>query len=107
MVRHGMSVYQAIASATTVGRRALALPGVEEGAPADLVIWDEDPREDLSRLTGPTIVLGRGQPLDLSALEVVPGTTQSARERLGDQSLDKMLADETCVFADGKGHKHG
>jgi imidazolonepropionase-like amidohydrolase len=107
MVRHGMAVQQAIASATTVGRRALALPGIEEGAPADLVIWDEDPREDLSRLTRPSIVLGRGVPLDLSAVDVVPGTTQSARERHGDQSLDKMLTGENCVFADGKGHKHG
>lgn len=107
MVRHGMSVDEAIASATTVGRRALGLPGIEEGAPAELVIWDEDPREDLSRLTHPSIVLGRGVPLDLSIVDIVPGTTKSARERHGDQSLARMVADETCVFADGKGHKHG
>ena len=107
MVRHGMTVQQAIASATTIGRRALALPGVEEGAPADLIVWDEDPRDDLSRLTRPSIVVGRGVPLNLSIVDVVPGTVLSARERHGDQSLNRMLADETCVFADGKGHKHG
>jgi imidazolonepropionase-like amidohydrolase len=107
LVRHGLTVQEAIAAATTVGRRALGLPGVEEGAPADLVIWDEDPREDLSRLTRPSIVMGRGAPLDFSAAEIVPGAVSSARERYGDRSLDQIVADDTCVFADGKGHKHG
>lgn len=107
LVRHGLMVQEAIAAATTVGRRALGLPGVEEGAPADLVIWDEDPREDLSRLTRPSIVMGRGAPLDFSAAEIVPGAVSSARERYGDRSLDQIVADDTCVFADGKGHKHG
>jgi imidazolonepropionase-like amidohydrolase len=106
MVRHGMSVDQALTAATIVGRRALGLRGIEEGAPADLVLWTEDPRLDLTRVSQPAIVLGNGVPVDLTATDIGPGVAQSVRQRHGDKSLEQLLGDDTCVFAGAGGHKH-
>jgi imidazolonepropionase-like amidohydrolase len=37
------------------------LPGIEEDAPADLVAFREDPREDLSVLADPVLVILDGR----------------------------------------------
>jgi imidazolonepropionase-like amidohydrolase len=58
--RFGLTPAQAIAAATTVPRAFLGLPGLEAGAPADLVTFDADPREDLEALLTPAAVLVRG-----------------------------------------------
>lgn len=107
MVRHGLSVDEALRSATTVGRKALDLPGIEEGAPADLVLWDADPRSDLTRLSSPSHVLGAGVLVDLTSTEIGPGVVESLRERMGDTSFEQKAGDETCVFAGSHDHKHG
>lgn len=107
MVRHGLSVDEALRSATTVGRKALDLPGIEEGAPADLVLWDADPRSDLTRLSSPSHVLGAGVLVDLTSTEIGPGVVESLRERMGDTSFEQEAGDETCVFAGSHDHKHG
>jgi len=39
----------------------LGLSGFAEGAPADAVIYDADPRRDLSQLAVPRAVMLRGQ----------------------------------------------
>ncbi|MDP9437009.1 MAG: amidohydrolase, partial [Actinomycetota bacterium] len=39
----------------------LGAPGIVEGAPADLVVLDADPREDLRTLLDPTAVVLRGR----------------------------------------------
>ena len=54
----GMSAGEALGAGSWVARTWLGLPGIEEGAPADLVAFRTDPRTDLSALGAPaTIVL--------------------------------------------------
>ncbi|MDQ1039511.1 imidazolonepropionase-like amidohydrolase [Streptomyces sp. V3I8] len=49
-------------SATTWGARAwLGRPGLEEGAPADLVVYEEDPRADVRVLAAPSRVVLNGR----------------------------------------------
>ncbi|WP_030746257.1 amidohydrolase family protein [Streptomyces griseus] len=51
-------------SATTWGARAwLGRPALEEGAPADLVVYDEDPRADVRVLAAPRRVVVNGRVL--------------------------------------------
>lgn len=42
-------------------RSYFGLPGLAQGAPADVVIYDTDPRRDLSQLDSPRAVILRGQ----------------------------------------------
>ncbi|WP_134668060.1 MULTISPECIES: amidohydrolase family protein [unclassified Amycolatopsis] len=57
--RAGMSRTQALASASWEAREWLGHPGIEHGAPADLIVYADDPRVDLAALHHPThIVLG-------------------------------------------------
>lgn len=61
LVKAGIPPLDAL-SATTWGARAwLGRPGLEEGAPADLVVYDEDPREDVRVLAAPRHVVLRGR----------------------------------------------
>ncbi|MFF5337538.1 amidohydrolase family protein [Streptomyces sp. NPDC013181] len=61
LVRAGIPPLEAL-SATTWGARAwLGRPGLEEGAPADLVVYDEDPRADVRVLAGPRRVVLNGR----------------------------------------------
>jgi imidazolonepropionase-like amidohydrolase len=57
----GMSPHQAIGAASWAARSYLGLGGLAEGAPADAVIYDADPRRDLSQLAAPRAVMLRGQ----------------------------------------------
>ena len=61
MQRHGMSIGQVLTAATTLGRSVLGLPTLEEGDPADLVLFDRDPREDLNEIGRPTAVVSAGE----------------------------------------------
>jgi imidazolonepropionase-like amidohydrolase len=63
MVRYGAPVDAALAAATTGARRYLGLPGLEPGAPADLVTFDRDPRDDVGALAAPAAVLCGGRAL--------------------------------------------
>lgn len=67
LARHGMTPSEVIAAATTIGRRVLGLRGIEEGAPADLVAWDEDPRTDLAKVAHPRTILAGGRRVEPSA----------------------------------------
>ncbi|MBK1786774.1 amidohydrolase family protein [Prauserella cavernicola] len=58
--RAGMSAEQALASASWAAREWLGHECIAEGAPADLVIFDADPREDLEVLRGPRHIILRG-----------------------------------------------
>lgn len=51
----------ALGAASWTARSYLGLPGLEDGAPADAVIYDTDPREDLSVLDKPRAVILRGR----------------------------------------------
>ncbi|MEU9189163.1 amidohydrolase family protein [Streptomyces sp. NPDC048484] len=61
LVTAGIPPVEAL-SATTWGARAwLGRPGLEEGAPADLVVYEEDPRADVRVLAAPRRVVLRGR----------------------------------------------
>jgi imidazolonepropionase-like amidohydrolase len=56
----GLTVEDAIAAASWHARTWLGLPGLEDGASADFVIYSEDPREDPRVLAAPARVVLRG-----------------------------------------------
>lgn len=60
LVKAGLSTTVAISSATWAARSWLGRDGLSEGAPADLVVYAEDPRLDPRVLTSPTLVILRG-----------------------------------------------
>ena len=57
----GLSAESALAAGSWVARRFLGLPGLEEGAPADLVAYPHDPRQDLEVLAQPALRLLAGR----------------------------------------------
>ncbi|SSC24945.1 Amidohydrolase-related, partial [Klenkia terrae] len=57
----GLPRAAALAAGSWAAREWLGLPGLVEGAPADLVVYATDPREDLDALTGPELTLLRGR----------------------------------------------
>jgi imidazolonepropionase-like amidohydrolase len=61
LVGAGVSPHAAIAAASWMARSYLGLPGLAEGAPADAVVFDTDPRADLSQLDKPQAVIVRGK----------------------------------------------
>lgn len=61
LVAAGVSAHEAIAAASWKARSYLGLPGLTEGAPADAVVFDTDPRSDLSQLIKPQAVIVRGK----------------------------------------------
>jgi len=61
LVRYGVPERVAVAAATTAARAYFGLPGLEPGAPADLVTFDRDPREDIAALAAPAAVVAGGQ----------------------------------------------
>lgn len=61
VVRAGVPVHDVVAAASWRGREILGVPGVAEGAPADVVVYPEDPREDVAVLARPTAVVLRGE----------------------------------------------
>ncbi|GAA2356959.1 amidohydrolase family protein [Saccharopolyspora halophila] len=58
--RVGMSPEQALGAASWGARSWLGWPGLEHGAPADLVCYEADPREDLGVLGKPKRIVLRG-----------------------------------------------
>ncbi|MEP6650676.1 MAG: amidohydrolase family protein, partial [Lapillicoccus sp.] len=57
----GLSPIEVLGAATWSARKWLGRPGVEEGASADLVVYESDPRADLGVLAAPSAVVLRGQ----------------------------------------------
>jgi imidazolonepropionase-like amidohydrolase len=60
----GVPANDALAAASWAARAYLGLPGLVVGAPADVVVYAEDPRSDLVQLDHPTAVVLRGRLLD-------------------------------------------
>lgn len=60
LVTAGIPVLDALSAATWGARRWLGRPALEEGAPADLVVYEEDPRADVRVLTAPHRVVLAG-----------------------------------------------
>ncbi|WFB10179.1 amidohydrolase family protein [Streptomyces sp. LX-29] len=61
LVKAGIPVSAALSAATWGARSWLGRPGLTEGAPADLVVYDADPRQDVRVLTAPRWVVLRGR----------------------------------------------
>src|SRR3954466_12948345 len=61
LVGAGIPQAEVIAQASWRGREWLGLAGLEEGAPADLVVYDSDPRVDLAAILAPRRMLLRGR----------------------------------------------
>ncbi|WP_394359252.1 amidohydrolase family protein [Amycolatopsis sp. SB7-3] len=57
----GMSAEQALASASWAARDWLGVPGIVDGASADLLVYPSDPREDLAVLRHPSHIVLRGK----------------------------------------------
>jgi imidazolonepropionase-like amidohydrolase len=57
----GVRPHDALAAASWSAREYLGLPGLEPGAPADAVVYDQDPRTDLDLLATPAAVVLRGR----------------------------------------------
>ncbi|MDG4823189.1 amidohydrolase family protein [Asanoa sp. WMMD1127] len=57
----GVPAHEALAAGSWSARDYLGLPGLAEGAPADAVVYAEDPRADLGQLDKPTAVVLRGR----------------------------------------------
>jgi imidazolonepropionase-like amidohydrolase len=60
LVELGMAPRDALAAASTDARRFLGLDSLAPGDPADLVMYDHDPREDPAVLASPAAVVRRG-----------------------------------------------
>jgi imidazolonepropionase-like amidohydrolase len=61
LVTAGIPAAEAVSAATWGARRWLGRPGLEEGAPADLLVFAEDPRRDVRVLGDPRHVVLRGR----------------------------------------------
>jgi len=57
----GVPPHQALGSGSWAARSYLGLPGLVQGAPADVVVFDDDPRTDLGTLDRPAAVVLRGK----------------------------------------------
>jgi imidazolonepropionase-like amidohydrolase len=60
LVAAGLPAVDALSAACWAARRWLGRPALEEGAPADLVVYPDDPREDVGVLAAPSAVVLRG-----------------------------------------------
>ncbi|MEO8850469.1 MAG: amidohydrolase family protein, partial [Allobranchiibius sp.] len=60
-VRAGMTPLEALDAATWGAREWLGRPGLTEGASADLVVYDDDPRADVRVLGTPAHIVLRGR----------------------------------------------
>ncbi len=61
LARAGIPDADVVAAASWRTRQYLGVPGLEEGATADLVVYDADPRRDVRVLADPRAVVLRGQ----------------------------------------------
>lgn len=61
LARAGISPAQALGAGSWVARSYLGLPGLVDGAPADAVVYEHDPRQDLAILQRPHVVILRGR----------------------------------------------
>ncbi|MBE1580160.1 hypothetical protein ACFORH_28495 [Amycolatopsis roodepoortensis] len=54
-----LRTHEALAAGSWAARDYLGVPGLAPGAPADAVVYAEDPREDLGQLEHPVAVILR------------------------------------------------
>ncbi|MET8676233.1 amidohydrolase family protein [Streptomyces sp. NPDC004647] len=61
LVKAGIPAVAALSATAWGAREWLGRPGLTEGAPADLVVYESDPRADVRVLTAPRLVVLRGR----------------------------------------------
>src|SRR5690606_19904500 len=61
LTRAGLSTLEALDAATWGARAWLGRPGIAEGESADLVVYQEDPRQDVRALAAPHRIILRGR----------------------------------------------
>ncbi|WP_171113628.1 MULTISPECIES: amidohydrolase family protein [Streptomyces] len=61
LVTAGIPAVEALSAGTWAAREWLGRPGLEEGAPADLIVFETDPRTDVRVLTAPRRVVLNGR----------------------------------------------
>ena len=61
VARAGVPTADVVAAASWRGRQILGVPGMAEGASADVVVYDADPRADVDVLSRPSAVVLRGK----------------------------------------------
>jgi imidazolonepropionase-like amidohydrolase len=61
LIAHGLSPTAALGAGSTVARSFLGAPALEDGAPADVVTFDDDPRDDPEILRYPAAVVIGGR----------------------------------------------
>ena len=61
LVNAGVPPHDALAAASWTARSYLGIAGLTAGAPADAVVFDTDPRTDLTQLDSPRAVISRGR----------------------------------------------
>jgi imidazolonepropionase-like amidohydrolase len=61
LVGAGIPQADVVAQASWRGRAWLGHPGLDEGAPADLIVYDTDPRTDLAAVMSPRRIVLRGR----------------------------------------------
>jgi imidazolonepropionase-like amidohydrolase len=64
LVAAGVPDRDVVAAATWVARQFLGVPGIVEGASADLVVYASDPRDDVRTLASPRAIVLRGDLFD-------------------------------------------
>ncbi|MFF4271365.1 amidohydrolase family protein [Streptomyces sp. NPDC001536] len=64
LAKAGIPPVEALAATTWAARAWLGRPGLEEGAMADLVVYDEDPRADVRVLAAPRRIVLNGRIID-------------------------------------------
>lgn len=63
MVRAGIPTKEVWAAATWKGREFLGSPALEEGDPADLVVYDRDPLSEINVMREPSSIFLNGKPI--------------------------------------------
>jgi imidazolonepropionase-like amidohydrolase len=61
LVEAGVPAERAVAATSWDARAYLGFPGIAEGAPADLVVFDQDPRRDVHALEEPSFIVLDGK----------------------------------------------
>ncbi|HEV7656506.1 MAG TPA: hypothetical protein VGP36_17460 [Mycobacteriales bacterium] len=61
LIDAGLPTTAALASASWTARSWLGLPGLDDGAPADFVVYDADPTLDPAVLSRQRLIVLRGQ----------------------------------------------
>jgi imidazolonepropionase-like amidohydrolase len=70
---YGLSARAALHAASGAARAFLGLPMWQVGAPADVALFEDDPRESLDVLARPVTVVAEGRLVTQAVAQVAPG----------------------------------